>query len=125
MNKAGILTQRSGALLANLPRLQPWHKMLSMNRSDSLRKRRDEILRIAKCHGVEDLRLFGSVSRGEERPDSDIDFLVRLESGRSLLDIVAFKQDIEDLLGFKIDVVTENAVSPYIRERVLKEALSL
>lgn len=96
-----------------------------MTRSDLLRKNRAEILRIARSYGIEDLRLFGSASRGEERPDSDIDFLVRLESGRSLLDVVGFKQNLEDLLGCKVDVVSENALSPYIREQVLKEASRL
>jgi hypothetical protein len=99
--------------------------MFFMTRSDLLRKNRAEILRIARSYGIEDLRLFGSTSRGEDRLDSDLDFLVRLESGRSLLDVVGFKQDLEDLLRCKVDVVSEDAVSPYIREQVLKEALRL
>ena len=71
--------------------------------------------------------------RGRHRPDlggqlarpRDVDFLVELEDGRSLLDLIALKQDLEDLLGCKVDVVTEAAVSPYLRERVLKEAVAL
>ncbi|MCI0455080.1 MAG: nucleotidyltransferase family protein [Candidatus Dadabacteria bacterium] len=90
-----------------------------------LKNKRKEILRIAASHGAQDVRLFGSLARSEGRPESDIDILVKLDSGRSLLDIVALKQDLEDLLNSKVDVVTEEAISPYIREQVLKEAVSL
>ncbi len=90
-----------------------------------LRERRDEIYRIAMQHGVTQLRVFGSVARGESGADSDVDLLVRLDPGRSLLDIIAIKQDLEDLLGRKVDVVTEASISPYIRDQVLREAVSL
>ena len=90
-----------------------------------LDKNREKILRIAASYGARDLRVFGSVSRGEANLKSDIDILITLETGRSLLDIVALKQDLEDLLGCKVDVVTEEAVSPYIREELLSNAISL
>jgi uncharacterized protein len=90
-----------------------------------LDKNREKILRIAASYGARDLRVFGSVSRGEANLKSDIDILITLETGRSLLDIVAFKQDLEDLLGCKVDVVTEDAVSPYIRDQILRDAVSL
>ncbi len=90
-----------------------------------VRDRREEILRIAASHGARNVRIFGSMARGEARPDSDLDVLVSLEPGRSVLDLVAIKQDLEDLLGCAVDVVTEAAVSPYIREQVLEEAVSL
>jgi predicted nucleotidyltransferase len=90
-----------------------------------LKEKRREILRIAASHGAEDVRVFGSFVRGEAGLNSDIDILVRLSRGRSLLDIVAIKQDLEDLLGCEVDVVTEAAISPYIREQVLEEAVSL
>lgn len=96
-----------------------------MSPSKVLKHKREEILRIATAHGAQNIRLFGSASRGEAGPKSDVDILVRLEPGRSLLDIIAIKQDLEDLLGCEVDVVTEEAVSPYIREQVLKEAVSL
>jgi uncharacterized protein len=86
---------------------------------------REEILRIAASHGAQNVRVFGSLARGEAGPESDIDFLVELDPGRSLLDIIAIKQDLEDLIGYEVDVVTEAAISPYIREQVLKEAISL
>ena len=90
-----------------------------------LQDERDEILQIAAGHGARDVRVFGSLARGTARPDSDIDILVKLDPGRSLLDIVAIKQDLEDLLGCEVDVVTEAAISPYILAEVLREAVSL
>jgi uncharacterized protein len=96
-----------------------------MASSKILQDKRDEILRIAGAHGARNVRVFGSVSRGEAGTKSDVDLLVKLEPGRSLLDLIAIKQELEDLLGREVDVVTEDAVSPYIREQVLKEAVSL
>ena len=90
-----------------------------------LQDNRDEILQIATRHGARDVRVFGSLARGEAGPDSDIDILVKLDTGLSLLDIVAIKQDLEDLIGCEVDVVTEAAISPYIREEVLRESVSL
>jgi predicted nucleotidyltransferase len=107
-----------------------YHKITSkeesiMDPSKMLQDKRDEILRIAAAHGAQNVRVFGSVSRGEAGPKSDVDLLVKLEPGRSLLDLIAIKQDLEDLLGREVDVVTEDAVSAYIREQVLKEAVNL
>ena len=87
--------------------------------------KRAEILHVARSHGALRVRIFGSAARGEAGPKSDLDVLVDLEPGRRLLDIVALKQDLEDLLGRKVDVVTEAAVSPYIREEIVREAVSL
>jgi hypothetical protein len=96
-----------------------------MASSKILQDKREEILRIAGAHGARNVRVFGSVSRGEAGTESDVDLLVKLDPGRSLLDLIAIKQELEDLLGREVDVVTEDAVSPYIREQVLKEAVSL
>ena len=90
-----------------------------------LQDKRDEILRIPASHGARAVCVFGSLARGEARPDSDIAILVKLDSGRSLLDLIAIKQDLEDLVGYEVDVVTEGVISPYIREEVLREAVSL
>jgi predicted nucleotidyltransferase len=90
-----------------------------------LAEKREEILRIAASHGARDVRVFGSRARGEASPASDLDLLIKLEPGRTLLDIVAIKQDLEDLLGCKVDVVTESAVSRYIRDEVLRQAVEL
>lgn len=97
----------------------------AMDVKELLRQHRSEILRVAKAHGARQVRVFGSIARGDARPDSDVDLLVDLEPGRSLLDLVAIKQDIEDLLDREVDVVTERAVSPYFRAQVLKEAVPL
>lgn len=96
-----------------------------MGVDEILKDKREEILQIAARHGARNVQVFGSLARGEARPDSDVDILVKLELGRSLLDLVAIKRDLEDLLGRQVDVVTEAALSPYIREEVLKEAVSL
>jgi len=88
-----------------------------------LKDKREEILRIATVHGAHNVRVFGSLARGEAGPESDLDILVKLDPSRSLLDIIAIKQDLEDLLGCEVDVVTEAAISPYIRDQVLKEAI--
>lgn len=96
-----------------------------MTLNETLDKHREKILRMATSCGARDLRVFGSASRGEANPKSDIDILITLETGRSLLDIVALKQDLEDLLGCKVDVVTEDAVSPHLRDQILRDAVSL
>lgn len=92
---------------------------------DELIAHRAEIYAIAAKHGVEDIRVFGSVARREEREDSDIDFLVRMEKGKSLLDLVGFKLDMEDFSLRKCDVLSEKGVSEYIKEYVYHEAQSL
>lgn len=90
-----------------------------------LRAHRDEILRVAALHGRHDLRVFGSRVRGTADERSDLDLLLRLEPHRSLLDLIAIKQDLEDLLGIDVDVVAEASVSPYIREQMMSEAIAL
>jgi predicted nucleotidyltransferase len=90
-----------------------------------LQKYRAEILTLAKSHGARDVRVFGSLARGEGSDGSDLDLLVTLGKGRSLLDLVGLKQDLEDLVHRPVDVVTEQALSPYLRERVLSEAVPL
>jgi len=87
--------------------------------------KRDEILRIAKEYGAHNIRIFGSVARGEANANSDLDLLVEMEPNRSLIDHVALWQDLEDLLGCKVDVVSEKALHWYIRDRILKEARPL
>jgi len=84
-----------------------------------------DILRVASEHGASNVRVFGSRVRGDARADSDLDLLVTLDPTRSLLDLVALKQDLEDLLVWSVDVVTENSLSPYLRDRILAEALPL
>lgn len=90
-----------------------------------LQAQREAILELAERRGVRSLRVFGSVARGEARPDSDVDFLIELEPGRTLLDLGALQMDLQDLLGRKVDVVEPDALHCYIRDRVLQEAVPL
>jgi len=91
----------------------------------AIEQQRDAILRLAYQHGAKHVRVFGSTARGEARPDSDLDLLVEMEPNRSLLDHIALQQDLEDLLGVPVDVVTEKALHPHIRQRILDEAVEL
>jgi predicted nucleotidyltransferase len=96
-----------------------------MNFSELLEDKREAILQIAAKHGARNVRVFGSVARGEADDQSDIDFLVDMEPGRSLLDLGGLLMDLQDLLGRNVDVVTERGLKPRIRERVLHEAVAL
>ena len=90
-----------------------------------IQKKRAEILKIDHQYGADNVRVFGSVVHGTAGPNSALDLLVRLETGRSLLDHIALKHSLEDLLGIKVDVVTEKALHPLIRDRVLNEVVVL
>lgn len=96
-----------------------------MSLQELLRQKRREILDIAAQHGAYNVRIFGSVARGEADEQSDVDMLVELEPGRSLFDLGGVLMDLENLLGCKVDVVTERGLRKRIRERVLKEAVPL
>ena len=93
-----------------------------MDAQTLLKARRKEILEIAARNGAVNVRVFGSVARGTARPDSDIDFLVNLEAGRSLLDLARLLRELHTLLGYEVDVVTEAGLRPRIKPQVLKEA---
>ena len=95
---------------------------MPMKIEEQIKSKRQEILAVAAKHGARNLRVFGSVARGEARPESDLDILVEMEPGRSLMDHIALMQDLEDLLQRKVDVVSEKALHWYIRDRVLAEA---
>ena len=86
---------------------------------------RDRICKIASRHGARNLRIFGSVMRGEEGKGSDLDLLIDLEPGRSLLDLVALKQELEALLGIPVDIAEPESLHWYIRDRVMAEAVPL
>jgi predicted nucleotidyltransferase len=90
---------------------------------DVIRQSRDRIVQLADKYGAKNIRIFGSFARGDNNSESDADFLVSMEG--SLLRRIAFKQDLEDLLGRKVDVVTEKSVHWYVRERIMKEAVPL
>lgn len=96
-----------------------------MGIAELLQSKREDILRIAAKHGAREVRVFGSVARGDARPESDVDFLVEFEPGRSLLDHAGLLLELEQLLGREVDVVTNRGLGHRIRERVLREAVLL
>jgi uncharacterized protein len=93
--------------------------------NEILKSKRNEILDLATRHGVKNLRVFGSVARGQAGPQSDVDFLVEVEPGRTYLDLGAFLMDLQDLLGRKVDLVTERALHASIKTQILREAIPL
>lgn len=92
---------------------------------DALHDKREAIITLAALHGAKNVRLFGSMARGEAGAESDIDLLVDMEKGRSLLDLVAFWQDVEEVLGCHVDVITDGGVSLYLRDQIYAEAVPL
>jgi uncharacterized protein len=96
-----------------------------MSLGELVKQKREDILRTATRYGAYNVRLFGSVARGESDAKSDVDLLVDMEAGRSLLDLSGLLIDLEDLLGCNVDVVTERGLQGRIRERVLREAVIL
>jgi predicted nucleotidyltransferase len=93
--------------------------------NDLLKSRREEILRIAARHGARNVRVFGSVARGEADSQSDIDLLVEFKRGTTLIGHATLVQELEDLLGVKVDVVSERGLRDRVRERVLREAVAI
>jgi predicted nucleotidyltransferase/uncharacterized protein with HEPN domain len=93
--------------------------------AELLKAKRDEILRTAIKYGASNVRIFGSVARGEADASSDIDLLVDVEPGRTLFDLGELIFDLQELLGHDVDLVTEKSLHNRIRERVLKEAIPL
>ena len=94
-----------------------------MDAATALREHRRTILQLAHQHGARNVRVFGSVARGTSRPDSDLDLLVELEEGRSLLDVIAIEQDLEDALHVHVQVATEGGLKPRVRDMILSEAV--
>jgi len=92
---------------------------------DRLKMNKKELLDIASKRGASNIRIFGSVSRQEETADSDVDFLVTLEQDRSLVDLVGLQQDLSAYLLRNVDVIPEDGINKYLRERIINEALPL
>lgn len=99
--------------------------MADMTVGDTIREKRDAIVRIAAKHGATQVRLIGSVARGEARSDSDVDLLVTWSEGTSLLDQAALMLELERLLGRKVDIASDGWVKPSIRESVYRDAVAL
>ena len=96
-----------------------------MTVEELLRQKRDDVRRIAEKHGASNIRVFGSVARGEARPDSDLDLLIDAGPDTSFWFPAGLILDLEELLGCRVQVVTEKGLNPYIREHVLREAVPL
>ena len=96
-----------------------------MQVTDQIKSNRLAILRLAEKYGARNVRIFGSVARDEADENSDVDFLVEMEPGRSLFDMGGLLMDLQELLGREVDVVTERGLKERIRARVLKEAIPL
>ena len=94
-------------------------------RDPILDRYRNEILRVASKHGASRVRVFGSRARQDSDEGSDLDILIALEDGRTLLDLVRLKRELEQLTHRPVDVVTESSLSPYMRDQVLAEAVQL
>lgn len=96
-----------------------------MSLEQVLREKREEVLALAARYGAYNVRVFGSVARGEANEASDLDLMVDLQPGRSLFDLVGLLMKLQDLLGREVDVAPSNGLKPRIRERVLREAVLL
>jgi predicted nucleotidyltransferase len=96
-----------------------------MRIEELLKERRQAVVSLARKHGARNVRIFGSVARGESSTESDIDLLVKMEEGRSLLDLSALILELRELLGVKVDVVSEDGIYWLLRRRILKEARPL
>lgn len=99
--------------------------MADLTVGDTIREKREVIVRIAARHGASQVRLIGSVARGEARLDSDVDLLVTWSEGTSLLDQAALMLELERLLGRKVDIASDGWVKPSIRESVYRDAIAL
>jgi hypothetical protein len=99
--------------------------MVDVGQNDLLASHRREILDLAEKHGARNVRVFGSFARGEAGPESDLDLLVDMEPGRSLFDMGELMLDLRDLLGRKVDIVTEASLYWLLRRRILREARPL
>ena len=92
---------------------------------DLLRSKREEIIAVAAKHGASNIRVFGSVARGEATNTSDLDLLIDLEPERSLFSLIALKQELEEILNRQVDLVEPHSLHQLIRDRVLQEAVKL
>ena len=90
-----------------------------------VKEKREEILSIAAKHGAQSIRIFGSVAKGEDTPESDVDFLVSMESGRSLFDMANMLVELQDLLNCNVDIVEPEGLHWFVKDQILKEAIPL
>jgi uncharacterized protein len=93
--------------------------------SPLLQQHRKLILALARKRGVKNVRVFGSFARGEENKESDLDLLVLMRNGKDLLDLIAFLEDVQEVMKRDVDVIDERGLKPYVRDKVLSEAIAL
>jgi uncharacterized protein len=91
--------------------------------NDIIGDKREAILELAAKYGATDVRVFGSVARGEARPDSDVDFLVSFPPDRSIFDLVGLWLDLKEMLGREVDLSTDGSIKDYVRPNALKDAV--
>jgi predicted nucleotidyltransferase len=91
----------------------------------ALARHRSRVIAAGRRHGARNLRVFGSIARGQERGESDVDLLVDLEPGHALVDLASFPREVSDILGVEVDAATEDMIKPRARKRVLAEAQPL
>lgn len=96
-----------------------------MSGLEKIKRNRAQILAIASRHGAGQLRAFGSVARNEDHSDSDIDILVKMQPGHDLFDMIALARELEALLQQKTDIVSDAELSPYLKDRILQEAVAI
>ena len=96
-----------------------------MGANDLLKEKREDILRLAATYGASNVRIFGSVARGQAGPESDIDFLIDMEPGRTLFDLGGFLYELRELLGIPVDVVPEKGLREHVKSNVIREAVPL
>ena len=96
-----------------------------MTLTEVLAGKREDLLRIAERYGAQDVRVFGSLARGEAGPESDVDLLVKLAPGVTLLKHAALVRELEALLGRRVDLVSERGLRPWVRASVLRDAVPL
>jgi len=96
-----------------------------MSGLEQIKERAPAVRSMAARHGARNIRIFGSVVRGEDGKDSDVDLLVDMDDDRSLLDLVAVERELRQLLNRQVDVVVDGGVSPYLRDRIFAEAIPL
>jgi predicted nucleotidyltransferase len=122
---AGVVSTGRRSQDENIGLFASFIRRMIMKAETLLQEKREAIKRLVAKHGALNPRIFGSVARGEAGHESDIDLLVKMEEGRSLLDLSALVLDLQELLGVKVDVVSEDGLYWLLRRRILKEASPL
>ncbi len=97
----------------------------SMDIAKKIQSHRDQILKLGSQYGASNIRIFGSISRDEGKPTSDLDIIVTLDPGHTLLDLGGFLMDIQEILGIHVDIVTDDSLHPLLKEGILREAKPL